>query len=245
MARSARKLVLFRLRTRFAVVTLLLALSEAGAIPQVPRIDGLGKKNCCRFLWAVSAHALHIATMKRYFSASRGPRAKSSAWYNCVLWRSDAQRYRGYMRMRRSTFDHVLGLLRSNAADLFVSRRGLSQLALEVQLALTLYGLGTYGHSARVEAVADLFGVSVGALVKSTRRVISGIKRLAPSCTVWPNADRRHDLSTWAGSRYGFDGSIGATDGITIPLAYAAALHAWAYYDRKGRYSLNAVIVCD
>lgn len=50
MTRSARKLVLARLRTRFAVFTLLLALSEAGAIPQVPRIDGLGKKNCFRFL---------------------------------------------------------------------------------------------------------------------------------------------------------------------------------------------------
>ncbi|KAK1867649.1 hypothetical protein I4F81_010154 [Pyropia yezoensis] len=65
MTRSARKLVLARLRTRFAVFTLLLALSEAGAIPQGPRIDGLAKKNCFRFLWAVSAHALHIATMRR------------------------------------------------------------------------------------------------------------------------------------------------------------------------------------
>lgn len=46
------------------------------------------------------------------------------------------------MRMSRATFEHVLGLLRQHASDVFVSRRGAQQLALEIYLALTLYRLG-------------------------------------------------------------------------------------------------------
>lgn len=49
----------------------------------------------------------------------------------------------------------------------------------------------------------------------------------------------------WAGSQYGFYGCIGATDGTTFLLAYQTALHPWTHYDRKGRYSLNAVVTCD
>jgi len=96
-----------------------------------------------------------------------------------------------------------------------------------------------------VHFVADLFGVSSGTVVKSTERVVKGLKRLAPSVICWPNTQRRAQQAEWAGSSYGFDNCIGATDGTTFPLAYQPALHLWSYYDRKGRYSLNAVITCD
>lgn len=96
-----------------------------------------------------------------------------------------------------------------------------------------------------MEAVADLLGVSSGTVVKSTRRVLKGLNRLAPTHIVWPNFEKRQALSEWSGERFGFIGCIRATDGRTVPLAYQPALHSWAYYDMKGRYSLNAVITCD
>lgn len=71
---------------------------------------------------------------------------------------------------------------------------------------MTLYRLGAYGNLERVDAVPDHFGMSVGTVVKATRRVIRGLKRLAPDTLVWPNAARHSDLSAWAGSRFRFDG---------------------------------------
>lgn len=245
MARSVRKRVLARLRTRLLLFTLLLAFSETGALPSGPRVPGLGKKNCFRFLWVLSATALHTASRRRYLTASRVRRRKCRDWYVNHLVPSSDETFRGYMRMSRETFAVVLVLLRTHAADMFRLRRGPNLLSVEVQLAMTLYRLGAYGNLARVEAVADHFGVSVGIVVKATRRVIWGLKRLASSSIVWPNTTRRAELSAWPGSHFGFDGCIGATDGTTFPLAYQPALHPWSYYDRKGRYSLNSLITCD
>lgn len=225
MARSARKLVLSGLRTRVLLLTVLLALSQANDLPGGPRVPALGKKNSFLFLRVLSASALHRASTRRYLTASRAPRYKCRDWYHNVLLRCTDEAYRGYMRMSRATFESVVSLLRCHAADVFVSRHGSCQLALEIQVALTLYRLGSYGNATRVEAVADLFGVSAGTVVKSTRRVIAGLQPSAPTLIVWPNSERSQKISDWAGNRFGFDGCIGATDGTTIRLAYQPALH--------------------
>lgn len=246
MARSARKLVLGRLRTRLILFTILLALSEVNALPScVPHHPGLREKDVFRLLWVVSAGGFSAVSQRRYLRATRTRLHKCSDWYRNILLRSSDSRFREYMRMSRPTFLHVLGLLRNHSSDLFFSRRGAAQLPLELQLALTLYRLGCYGNCARTNAVADCFGVSPGAVVKTTRRVVKALKRLAPMYIKWPNATERAEMASHAGAVYGFSGCIGATDGTTFPLAYQPALHPWTYYDRKGRYSLNAVVTCD
>lgn len=132
MARRARKLVLTRLRTRLLLFTALLAMSEVSALPGSPRLPGTSKKCWFRLLWVLSASALQRAERSRYLSASRQLRYKCRNWHFDVLQRCSDQEYRGYMRMRRATFRHVLGLLRQHASDVFVSRRGAQQLALEI-----------------------------------------------------------------------------------------------------------------
>jgi len=124
-------------------------------------------------------------------------------------------------------------------------RRGAAQLPVSKQMATDLYRFGHYGNSSRVGAVADLFGVSSGIDVKSTRRVIRGLKRLAPTVTRWPDARHLAEQAAWAADSLGFETFIGATDGTTFSLAYQPALHGSSYYDRKGRYSLTAVVTCD
>lgn len=52
-------------------------------------------------------------------------------------------------------------------------------------------------------------------------------------------------MARYERGKFGFSGSIGATGGASLTLAYQSALQPWAYYDRKGRYSLNAVVNCD
>jgi len=96
-----------------------------------------------------------------------------------------------------------------------------------------------------VSAVAELLGVSVGGVIKSTRRVMKALASVAPQHIRWPNTQRSASLSEYEAERFGFDGSIGATDETTFPLSYQPALHPWAYFDRKRRYSLNGLITCD
>jgi len=121
------------------------------------------------------------------------------------------------MRMRRSTFDHVLSLLRGHAGIVLQISRGAAQLPLEKQLAIVLYRFDHYRNSSRVEAVGDLFGVSSGTVVKCTHRVIRGLRRIAPSVIRWPNAQQRAEQAKWAGESFGFDKCLGVTDGTTFP----------------------------
>jgi len=93
--------------------------------------------------------------------------------------------------------------------------------------------------------MADLFGVPVAAVIKTTRRVVKVNARAAAQRIRWPNAQRRAALFTLAADKYGLDECIGATDGKTFPLAYETSLQPWMYFDRKQRYSINVLITCD
>jgi len=133
------------------------------------------------------------------------------------------------MLMRRTTFAYVFSMLRAHAGGVFTSRRGTTQIRLDIKLTIALFRFGHYGNGSRVHFVADLFGVSSGTVVKSTERVVEGLKRLAPSVIRWPNTQRRAQQAEWAGSSYGCENCIGATDGTTFPLAYQPALHPWSF----------------
>ena len=196
-------------------------------------------------LWMVSYLILAEMSSRRYLNITRRTRYECSDGYDNVLFCATDDHHSSIMRIHPSDSDHALSLLPCHAGQVFKSRRGVSQLPLKKQLAIALYRFGHYGNSSRVDAVADLFGVSSGLVVKTTRRIVRGLKRLAPLEITWPNAQWRAVAADWAADNFVFQNCIGATDGTTVSLAYQPALHPWSYYDRKGRYSLNVVITCD
>ena len=150
-----------------------------------------------------------------------------------------------------STFDsagHLLktlkNLLLTRARPVLFRRRGGAQLKLELQIAITLFRLGHYGDACSVDSVADLCGVSVGAVIKSTRRVVKVLAGAAPQHFRWPNAQRRAALSAFAEEKYGFQQCIGATDGTTFPLAYQPVLQLWTYLKgSRGTASMGSSLV--
>jgi len=188
-------------------------------------VPGVPQENSIRVLWIVFYQMLAVMSSRRYLTTTRRTRSKCSNWYDNVLLCATDDQYRSYMSIHRSNFDHVLSLLRCHEGQVFKSRRGVSELPLEKQLAIALYRFGHYGNSSRVDAVANLFGVSSGWEVKSTRRVVLGLKRLAPLKIRRQNAQRRAAAAEWAADTFGFENCIGATDGTTCPLAYQPALH--------------------
>jgi len=96
-----------------------------------------------------------------------------------------------------------------------------------------------------VDAVAELFGVSTGDVIKSARRVVNTLSMIAPQHIKWKSRSCQAASSRLAADGYGFKGRITATDGTTFPLAYQPFLHPWSYLDRKSRYSQNGIITCD
>jgi len=247
MARRTRKAVLSTLRKRLLIFSVLLAAMEVGAIDKGDLIPGGGRlsKLCLHLCCGLSWQALHQMHTQRYLQRERGGVPKTDAWFKWVFYSASEKQFRTAFRVNRSTFQALKSVLLVRARAAFCRRRGGSQLSLDLQLAVTLFRVGHYGNACSVDAVADLFGVSVGGVIKSTRRVVKALAGVAPQHIRWPNTQRRAGLSMYAAEKFGFDGCIGATDGTTFPLAYQPALHPWAYYDRKQRYSLNGLITCD
>lgn len=98
------------------------------------------------------------------------------------------------------TFNVVKDLLRTLAADLFKPPRGAAQVPLELHLTLTLYQLRCDGNAARLNAVAACFGVSPGAVVNTTRLVLTGLTRLASLCVRWPIEAEHETMARYEGA---------------------------------------------
>ena len=101
------------------------------------------------------------------------------------------------------------------------------------------------GFSAAVASVANLFGVSSGAVSQCTCRVVTVIQRLSHCYLRWPNARRRGALGRYAEGALGFRSCIGSVDGTSVPLSYAPVEKPWTYFDSHDRYSLSLLLVSD
>ena len=115
--------------------------------------------------WALSYDAFRKTHGCRYLARWEAGVAKSNVWYKSAFYHSSEQRFRGYFRVDRASFAAVLLELRTDARSVIFRSRGGAQLDPQLQLAITLYRLGHFSHVCSVDAVADLFGVSVGAVV--------------------------------------------------------------------------------
>jgi len=234
------------MQKRVLPFTIILAALEVGLLDKgdlLPEGGQLGKA-CLHLCWGLSWSTLQQTHARRYLWRDRGGVAKTDAWFRLVFYSASEKRFRKHFRVNRLTSTKLNTLLLASARPVFSRRRGGAQVKLELQLAITLSRLGHYGNACSVDAVADLFGVSVGAVIKSTRRVVKVLADAAPQHIQWPNAQRRAALSAFAAKKDGFQQCIGATDGTTFPLAYQPALQPWTYFDRKQRYSLNGLITC-
>ena len=220
---------------------------EVGAIDKGDLIPGGGQLRktflhlCCGLSW----HALHQMQTRRYLQRDRRGVPKTEAWFKWVFYSASEKQFHTVFRVNRSTLQALKSILLARTRAAFCRRRGGGQPSLDLQLAATVFRVGHYGNACSVDAVADLFGVSVGGVIKSTRRVVKALAGVSPQHIRWLNTQRRACSSMYVAEKFGCAGCIGATDGTTFPLAYQPALHPWAYYDRKQRYSFNGLITCD
>jgi len=247
MGRRECKVVFASLRKLFLFLSIILAVMDVGLVDVGDVLLGekqLGKV-CVHLCWALTWEAVRKTQARRYLQRNRGITFKSAAWFHAVRDHAPEQRFRTYFRVSRSTFSKLPDVLWAHARPILRRRRGGALLALDLQLAITLYRLGHYGDACSVDAVADLFGISVGAVMKSTRRVAKALSKIAPEHIKWPSRTCRAASSRFAADGYGFQACIGATDSTTFLLAYQPALHPWLYLDRKSRYGLNGIITCD
>lgn len=89
-------------------------------------------------------------------------------------------------------------------------------------------------------------GESDSLVVTATNRTIRAFDKIARLFFKWPKEEERYFLSSCACQKFGFNGAIGSTDGTPIPLFEAPSITPpWAFFDRKSRYSVHALVTVD
>ena len=103
-----------------------------------------------------------------------------------------------------------------------------------IQLAVALSRLGSNGNGAALGKIGMLFGISHGAIVLYTQRVIQILMKLKRKVIVWPTIEQRREMSQVMQAE-GFPGCIGFIDGSLIPLSQRPPNDGEAYFDCKKR----------
>ncbi|MBW0538932.1 hypothetical protein O181_078647 [Austropuccinia psidii MF-1] len=99
-----------------------------------------------------------------------------------------------------------------------------------VQLAVSLLRLGSNGNGAALGKIGMLFGISHGAIVLYTQRVIQILMKLKRKVIVWPTIEQQREMSQVMQAE-GFPGCIGFIDGSLIPLSQCPPNDGEAYFD--------------
>jgi len=98
---------------------------------------------------------------------------------------------------------------------------------------------------AGIHAVANIFEVSAGPVIKCIKHFIRAVNKLADRYIVWSSESRRTELAFFAWEKFGFRGCIGSVDGSQVPLAYAPRVQPWTFWDRDDRCIIHVLVFSD
>jgi hypothetical protein len=141
------------------------------------------------------------------------------------------------------TFDALLTMIKNH--PVFSNNSHSPQIPVCDQLAITLFRLGHDGNAASVSAVVQWAGVSSGAVVKCTRRVMVAFLVLHDVAVHWPTDEEKERAKEWVESVSCAEWHDGfcMVDGTLIPLSQKPGHHGEAYFDRKSNYSFNVQVM--
>ena len=152
-------------------------------------------------------------------------------------------RFMSFFRMTRKSFNALAAIVSNDSIFRNDSRN--PQVSPIIQLATTLYLLGSFGSST-VRAAAQLGIGEVTAHLYCNRCIIA-LVRLSSRFIRWPKPGtpefRRMRAEIEQQSQ--FPGCVGFLDGTNIVLQYGPSFYGESYYDRKKQYSFNLQAISD
>ncbi|KAF9309011.1 hypothetical protein BG006_005207, partial [Podila minutissima] len=137
-----------------------------------------------------------------------------------VLSGEDKHHFYDAFRMTKPQFDFVVNLIKNHSV--FQKRWRKPQAPVEVQLKVALHRLTHDGSLSSLTAVGRQLGVSIGSVVRYTRRVSSALCAHVTNYIKWPTAEEKNTIKKHLG-KGNFNDVIGAVDGTMIPVFRAPA----------------------
>jgi hypothetical protein len=149
--------------------------------------------------------------------------------------------FRQELRVSPKTFDTFVSKIETD--PVFTNNSQNEQIAIEEQLAITLFRFGHDGNAASLQRVANWAGVGKGTVTLITRRVMTAIlrRRFMSEAVRMPTAMEKEEAKVWveAHSCKAWKDGWCFVDGTLVPLYDRPFWYGESYFDRKCNYSLN------
>ncbi|MBW0463760.1 hypothetical protein O181_003475 [Austropuccinia psidii MF-1] len=174
---------------------------------------------------------LDMITSQRYINPHR--RYPSHYMYMMNnLQTLSSEKFRQLCRTTHESFEKLVAQIQGDKT--FQNSSQNKQHNPAIQLAVALSRLGSNGNGAALGKIGMLFGISHGAIVLYTQRVIQILMKLKRKVIVWPTIEQQREMSQVMQAE-GFPGCIGFIDGSLIPLSQCPPNDGEAYFDCKKR----------
>ncbi|KAJ8579961.1 hypothetical protein M405DRAFT_892540 [Rhizopogon salebrosus TDB-379] len=158
------------------------------------------------------------------------------------------EKFRHKLRVDPEVFVEIVN--RISAHPIFYNNSNNPQLAVPVQLAIFLNGIGHYGNAATPEDVAEWAGVSLGTVYNCYNRVMIAILHHHDALMFFDPLDPvdqadRERSKCWVeeGTCKEWRGGFLCVDGTPFNVFQKPGWHGEGFFDRKSNYSLSAQVV--
>lgn len=251
-----RRSILFKpLSAQAELLRLLFDEGELGGLGKLPRreVSQFGRFTFLKELkeakeelrrLAHRQNTIRVLLEKRYIT-KRVRLPSCTSWLTTILPSSPDSIFVAHVRMTRSSFGHIVSVLTNRCSNRFSTHSSNRQLPVSTQLYIALHGLGFYGNGANLEQTRVKFGYSTGTIVNCRRRIYDALNDLKDEYITWPDAEERQRLCEFVRAQHGYKSCFFLVDGTTHPLAFVPGYQRTSWYDRKKRYSMQALVTCD
>ena len=168
---------------------------------------------------------------------------KSSHFVDEILDKLNEARFKEDVRMSREAFTDLTNRLSGHQVFHNISRY--SQRSVKLQFMVALYRFGCSGNGTSVGKVARHFGLSEGAIILYTNRVIVVLLSIEKDVIFWPDVTEKKAIRKRILQQSAFPNCLGFVDGTLIVLANKPNLEGADYFSHKAKYGINNLIVCD
>jgi hypothetical protein len=171
------------------------------------------------------------------------PVPKCSQLHLLDHWRTHSpERFCRKLRVEPQTFDSLVAQIEDH--PIFHNNSNNSQLPVHIQLCIFLFRAGHYGNSSSPEDTAQWSGISVGAVEKSTDRVVIALLSHHDEAIHFPDAVEKEQSKSYVEDVVCSEWRDGflLADGSKFPFYQRPGLHGDAWFDKDGAYSIDCQV---
>lgn len=154
------------------------------------------------------------------------------------IWRHVFFRFQQYYRVNKDVFKYLLELLEG---DLPATRKSFAvQPIVKLGACLRFFAEGPYQKGVGNDCRVGLAQSSFSTVLTEVLNIFE--EKLCPEWISWPEEQEKKEIIQKFYEKFQIPGVVGCIDGTHVKIIPPTNRHL--YYNRKGNYSLNVLLVC-